>query len=252
MSGTTFPGGTGVTHLRVYDWPAADGRRGGSPHLHTASAEGYVVVRGSGAVQTLSGQGYAEHPLAPGTVLWFTPGTVHRLVTDGDLEILVVMQNAGLPEAGDAVFTFPPEILQDPARYARAAALPAPGSGAGLAELHAGPDDPVLAEAARARRDLALAGFERLRDEVLAAGPGALAPLYVAAGALVAPRVPGWSPLWRDGPLAQVTRTGEHLAALAVGRADHLAGAAVHAAAPAPGPERYGMCGRLTTWDLRA
>ncbi|MFC7757365.1 hypothetical protein ACFQY4_04275 [Catellatospora bangladeshensis] len=68
-----FPGATAVSALRVYGWPAADGRRGGSPHLHTASAEGYVVTAGTGALETLSGDGYAEHPLAPGTVLWFTP-----------------------------------------------------------------------------------------------------------------------------------------------------------------------------------
>ena len=46
-----FPGATGVTRLWVYDWPTADGLAGGSPHLHTASAEGYVVLGGRGAVQ---------------------------------------------------------------------------------------------------------------------------------------------------------------------------------------------------------
>jgi mannose-6-phosphate isomerase-like protein (cupin superfamily) len=241
MNGS-FPGGTAVTHLRVYDWPAADGRRGGSPHLHTASTEGYVVVRGSGAVQTLSSQGYAEHPLAAGTVLWFTPGTVHRLVNDGELEILVVMQNAGLPEAGDAVLTFPPEILADPTAYARAAALPT------ATDVDPRPPaDDALADAARERRDLAIAGYTRLRAEVLATGPAALAPLYAAAGTLVARRVAAWTPLWRDGALAQARRTGEHLAALAEGRAGHLAEAAVHVAPAGPQPRRYGMCGRLTT-----
>src|SRR5690606_17589794 len=121
-----FPGGTAVSRVRVYDWPTADGAWGGSPHLHTTSTEGYVVLAGSGTLETLSGDGYGEHPLTPGTVLWFTPGTVHRLVNTGrDLELLVVMSNAGLPEAGDAVLTFPAEILADPTAYAKAAALPA-------------------------------------------------------------------------------------------------------------------------------
>lgn len=245
-----FPGATAVSALRVYDWPAADGRRGGSPHLHTASAEGYVVTAGTGTLETLSRDGYAEHPLAPGAVLWFTPGTVHRLVTDGDLELLVVMQNAGLPEAGDAVLTFPPEVLADPAAYARAAALPAPG------EIEAGPQDPaggpaeLLTAAARRRRDLALDGYFMLRREVVAHGPDALTPLYEAAAALVRGRAPGWTRLWRERALAQAERTGGQLAELAEGRAGHLAAAAVHHAVPTPSPRHHGMCGHLQTWSF--
>jgi mannose-6-phosphate isomerase-like protein (cupin superfamily) len=232
-----FPGGTAVSRLRVYDWPTADGLRGGSPHLHTASAEGYVVVSGTGTLQTLSGDGYAEHALAPGTVLWFTPGTVHRLVNDGELEILVVMQNAGLPEAGDAVMTFPPEVLNDPARYAEAAALPAG-------------EDEVLSEAARARRDLALEGYLPLRDQVIKDGPSALKDLHAAAAKLVSGRAQAWTRLWRERTLAQAQRTGEHLGALAEAHSDHLADSGVHRASPAPPPARYGMCGRLQVWDF--
>ena len=72
-----FPGGTAVSRVLVYDWPTADGKRGGSPHLHTASTEAYVVLAGSGVLETLSGAGYGEQTLHPGTVLWFPPGTVH-------------------------------------------------------------------------------------------------------------------------------------------------------------------------------
>jgi hypothetical protein len=247
----------------VYDWPAADGLRGGSPHLHTVSAEGYVVIGGEGTLQTLSGSGYGEHPLAPGTVLWFTPGTVHRLVTAGDgLDVLVVMQNSGLPEAGDAVLTFPMDVLADPAAYARAAGLP-PGSPAPLACADGpaldGPalDDPAAAvghaavgDAARARRDLAVAGYLRLRDDVYDRGPGALEPLYRAAVELVGPRVERWQGLWRERALAQAKRTGQQLAALASGRADHLHGSAVFRASPTPPPAAFGMCGRLQTWDF--
>ena len=102
-----FPGGVAVSDLVAYDWESADGRCGGSPHLHTASSEGYVVIGGSGAVHTISRGGPEVHPLEAGSVVWFSPGTVHRLVNDGGLRLLVVMQNSGLPEAGDAVLSFP-------------------------------------------------------------------------------------------------------------------------------------------------
>jgi mannose-6-phosphate isomerase-like protein (cupin superfamily) len=233
-----FPGGTAVSRVRVYDWPTTDGAHGGSPHLHTASTEGYVVLSGRGSLQTLSGAGYHEHPLAPGTVLWFTPGTVHRLVNTGDLEILVVMSNAGLPEAGDAVFTFPPEVLADPEAYARAATLP-----------HTG-DQQALAEAARRRRDLAIEGYLVLRERVGTDGPAALEELYRAAAALVRDRVCQWRELWREGPLARAVDTGDHLDMLADGCSGHLATAAVHTAAPIG--TRFGMCGHLSSWEVRA
>jgi mannose-6-phosphate isomerase-like protein (cupin superfamily) len=135
-----FPGGTAVSIVSVYDWPTADGQAGGSPHLHTASTEGYVVTRGSGAVETLSSDGYRRHDLERGTVLWFTPGTVHRLVNgSGDLELVVVMQNAGIPEAGDAVFTFPEAVLADPDAYRAAASAPPPPPRAPAARAHRRP-----------------------------------------------------------------------------------------------------------------
>jgi Cupin domain len=233
---TGFPGGTSVSLVTVYDWPAPDGRAGGSPHLHTASTEGYVVLRGDGVVETLSAAGYEEHQLSAGHVVWFTPGTVHRLVNGGDLQILVVMQNAGLPESGDAVFTFPGEVLADRDRYRAAAALPAAAA------------DDELAAAARKRRDLALAGYQPLRDRIRAGDSGALAELHRAAAALVSDRVGGWRQQWRRGPLAQATATGGHLDGLEAVAAGHLATAAVYdAGEPTP---RFGMCGRLQTWNL--
>jgi mannose-6-phosphate isomerase-like protein (cupin superfamily) len=225
-----FPGGVALSDLEVYDWEAEDGCRGGSPHLHTASSEGYVVIGGSGAVQTLSAAGFAEDRLAVGDVLWFTPGVVHRLINDGDLRLLVVMSNAGLPEAGDAVLTFPSEVLDDPAAYATAAALPA-GTG--------------RADAARARRDLALRGFADLRD----AGPGALPALHRRAVALVQPKVAGWRVLWRSTVLAETERTGERLEMLAAGDGSALADAAVTRVAPTGAQRGHGMCGMLRTWE---
>jgi mannose-6-phosphate isomerase-like protein (cupin superfamily) len=239
----SFPGGVGLSHLRVYDWPTPDGAGaagGGSPHLHTVSGEAYVVLGGSGGVQTLGSAGYAEHDLATGTVLWFTPGTVHRLVNDGDLEILVVMQTSGLPEAGDAVLTFPPEVLDDPARYAEAARLP---TGDAL----------EVAGAARRRRDLALTGYADLVDAVQRRGPAALTGLYEAAARLVAHEVPAWRQTWEAGVQAQTRATDEALTALAAAAGQgtaHLADATTRSVVADPGPRRAGMCGWLRTYPL--
>jgi uncharacterized cupin superfamily protein len=112
--------------LAVYDWDAADGLCGGSPHVHLCCTECYVVVGGSGRLQTLTASGAGEQPLRPGDVVWFTPGTVHRAVNDGDLQVVVLMQNSGLPEAGDAVLTLPAEHLADRDSYERAVAAPSP------------------------------------------------------------------------------------------------------------------------------
>src|SRR5690606_22551572 len=155
-----------------------------------------------------------------------------------DLEILVVMSNAGLPEAGDAVFTFPPEVLADAQVYEKEATLPATD------------DQEALAEAARRRRDLAIEGYLALRDRVRTAGPIALDHLYQAAAALVRDRVRQWRELWRMGPLARAVDTGDHLDLLAEGRSGHLATSGVREAPAAP--PRFGMCGHLSAWDVRA
>ena len=239
-----FPGGTSFSRLSVYDWPTTDGAGqvgGGTPHLHTASDEGYVVLGGSGAVQTLGPDGYAEHRLVAGTVLWFQPGIVHRLVNDGDLEILVVMSNAGLPEAGDAIMTFPAPVLADVGQYRQAAALPGSTGDSAV-------DDAVLAAAARARRDLAVEGFTVLRDRVLAEGPAEpMRELYDAAARLVRDRVPGWRATWESTVAAAASSTDQALSNLATGLAPHLGRAQVSSTQADPGL-RYGMCGRLTTW----
>jgi mannose-6-phosphate isomerase-like protein (cupin superfamily) len=224
-----FPGATALTLLDVYDWPTPDGLRGGSAHVHLASTEGYVVLSGAGRLQTLGADGYAETELRPQDCLWFTPGTIHRLVNDGGLRLLVIMQNAGLPEAGDAVLTFPPDVLADPDAYARAATL-SPGGEA----------------AARRRRDLAIEGYLALRDRVAAEGPAALDGFFAAAVALVAGRVPDWRDRWRNGALRVAEGTGQHLDGIAAGNPDHLRAAVVHTATPAA-TQAFGMCGRLTS-----
>jgi mannose-6-phosphate isomerase-like protein (cupin superfamily) len=224
MTVAPFPGATRLTLLEVYVWETPDGLRGA--HVHLASTEGYYVLSGAGRLQTLSGDGYSEQPLRPGDCLWFTPGTIHRLVNDsGDLRILVVMQNAGLPEHGDAVLTFPPEILADADAYAAAA--------------HAD-----SAPTARRRRDLSLEGYLRLR----AGGEAALSEFHAAAARLTGGRVEDWRERWRDGALAAAETTGRQLDALASGAADYLASGGVRRISRPDGPKAYGMCGRLTTY----
>lgn len=231
-----LPGGVGVSRLCVYDTVTPDGLPGGSPHIHLCCGEAYVVIGGSGAVQTLSAAGFAEHELRAGTVLWFTPGTVHRLVNHGELDIVVIMQNSGLPEAGDAVLTFPPDVLADPQRYADAVALPDGGA----------PGADVTA--AYRRRDLAIEGFTELRAAVASDGPAAMAAFYAAAVELKQPQLDAWQDRWQAGALRAATATGEQLAALKAGDFGHLTKAAVRAL-PAPTERgRLGMCGLLDTY----
>lgn len=226
-----------MSHLRVYDSVAPDGLAGGTPHLHTTCTEAYAVVAGEGAVQTISGQGFRELPIEAGSFVWFTPGTIHRLINRGDLEILVLMQNAGLPEAGDMVITLAPEVLADPDAYAAAAGLPPheqTTSGSG--------------EPARARRDAAVDRFVELHTAVEAGDPAPLHELYAAAGRLVAPRIEAWRSVWSAGPLAEARRTGELLDALAEGSEDHLRESSVHELPPPPAERRMGCCGTLGTY----
>lgn len=232
-----FPGATAVSGLQVYDWPAADELCGGSPHVHLVCTEAYVVVGGEGSLQTLTADGLSEIPLRAGTVAWFSPGTIHRAVNgDGALRVVVVMQNSGLPEAGDAVLTFPPDVLADPIAYADAA------EGVGASE-----------DRARRRRDLAVSGFRVLAERVQCGEVGALDEFYRQALALRADRLGQWEELWRDGASLAAQRTGEQLTHLREGRIDHLLRAAARVRqAPAAQDRRFGMCGRLDTYDLSA
>jgi len=232
-----FPGGTAVSLLTVYDWSGPDGVAGGSAHVHLACTEGYVVIGGRGHLQTLSADGYAETTLTPLTVAWFSPGVIHRLINDGGLQILVVMQNGGLPEAGDSVLTFPPEQLANRRAYRAAASLPDPA-------------DALPADAARARKDLAVAGFLQLRERVAAEGMGALDDFYAAAAALVRGQVPAWRETWEAGPFAAAIQTGNQIGLLAGSRHDHLREGRLTVLGPRA-EHAYGMCGRLDAYPAR-
>jgi len=235
----TFPGGTSVSWLQVYETAAEDGLAGGSPHVHLASAECYVVLSGSGSLHTLDSSGFTDTQLHAGQVLWFTPGTIHRAVNVDHLEVLVIMQNAGLPEAGDAVLTFPDEILADTAAYARAATLPARGSA-------------DLFEHARQRRNLAVAGFLQLRAAVDDGETAALPRFYQRAVDLRRHLVPDWVDLVKSTVAAQVAQTGEHLSEIGNGNLTHLLEGRLHHARSDGPASTFGMCGMLDRYDISA
>lgn len=227
-----LPGATGISHLSPYTWPAADGVCGGGPHMHLVCTEAYIVTGGRGAVQTLTlEEGHRDTPLEAGSLVWFTPGTVHRMVEGEALRVTVLMENAGLPEAGDAVFTFPPGVLADPGEYARAAAVP------------------TREEEARRRRDLAVEGYLTLRQALQRGDTRPLLDFQAAAARLVAPKAQGWEPLWQAGALAAAQRTGRQVRALAAGEAGHLRSARVSATTPNR-TGGWGMCGRRDEYAL--
>lgn len=228
-----FPGATAVSGLQVYDWAAEDGLRGGSPHVHLACTEAYVVVGGEGELHTLTVAGHERTPLHQGVVAWFGPGTVHRAVNlDGALKVVVVMQNGGLPEAGDAVFTFPPEYLETADTYRLAAKA-------------------VDEASARRRRDLAVEGYLELAKAAASGDPSPLAEFYRLAVQIRSELFDSWEQVLRTGALAAAERTTGELWALKQGRIDHLLEAAVRVEdAPEPDKRAFGMCGRLDRYTL--
>ncbi len=75
------------------------------PHVHLACTECYLVPGGAGQLHALMRDGSQRIPLREGDAVVFTPGTIHCAVNDDDLRVQVIMQNGGLPEAGDAART---------------------------------------------------------------------------------------------------------------------------------------------------
>ncbi len=235
-------GGIGISYLRVYTTTAPDGLAGGCPHMHFTCTESYAVLEGHGAVQILGYEGYREVPLQPGTLLWYTPGIIHRLVNkDGNLRLLVIMQNAGLPEAGDHVLSFPFEILSDKEAYYRHASL-ADAKGRVYADN---------AEAAFKRRDLAVTGFNELVKRYETEGAKVMEEFFKLAAELVRDKVPDWQVVWEEKILKGTCRVTEgHLRAMRDLNLTHLKhGHAFSIASPAS-PERFGFCGWLSPYDL--
>ncbi|HYY29162.1 MAG TPA: cupin domain-containing protein [Chthoniobacterales bacterium] len=229
-----LPGGIGVTHLKVYESLAPDGLAGGSPHMHFACSEAYLVIRGAGSVQTLSSGGFRDIPLRPGSLVWFTPGVIHRLINgNGELEIFAVMENAGLPEHGDSVLTFPVRYFADEPTYRRAASLD-PDESNGKSGV----------DAARKRRDLAVEGYHELRREF---ARGSLQVFYDQVVQLVRSKESDWRGLWGSGAARTILRTEGFLDKLRIGAGDYLNQGRVFQfpLKTIEGDRKLGMCGTL-------
>lgn len=233
MSCPEFPGAIGISDLTAYPWPTADDEHGGSPHIHLTCTEAYVVIGGRGRLHTLNHAGPSIQPLAPGDVVWFTPGTIHRAINDGDLHVTVIMQNSGLPEAGDAVLTVPPEHLTAERYPAAVSVLDADGR----------PSD----ERARARRDLAIEGFTELLRQWELGNHAALDDFYRTAAALVAPKLNEWQKIVEEGAMATARAALDQIDALGNADTTHLTRARVNRI-PAP-DTTLGMCGYLHAYD---
>lgn len=123
---SSLVGGIGFSRVVVYSHPAApDGCRGGCPHMHAVTEEAYYVTRGRGTVELHDQRlGFRTVSLEPGTYLDFQPGVLHRLVNEEGLELLAIMGNAGLAEAGDARIYFGQEADNSPEWYAELWSLP--------------------------------------------------------------------------------------------------------------------------------
>jgi hypothetical protein len=206
---------------------------GGSPHVHLASAEAYIATAGRGEVRTLSGDGEQTFDLQPGRIVWFDPGVIHRLINlDGRLDILVVMQNDGLPEAGDAVMTFAPDVLASVERYRATVAL----TGNMRADR--------LASAIR-RRDLAIRGFAEMIAGDHQATATALAVFHEQVTNLKREDVDRWMEIVDGGPDLEVDLTRQRLDAIAVGDTSFLHRGRVNSTGVDGDHPGVGMCGQL-------
>jgi len=238
-----LPGGAGLTHIKVYDTPGPDGAISGGAHIHLVCSEIYFVLKGTGQMELLSIDGLETVDLVPNKVVFFRPGTFHRVLNPNkDLEILAIMQNGGLPERGDFVMSFPPEVLGNVSTYAQA--------------LRARD----LSEALK-RRDLSLQGYLELKaafGRSLEIGQEALRGFYRAARNLIAPKVDGFEWVLKVGSQTEVKASLDACDFLRAGRLDYLEHSILggktcpgHASLyPLNEPGKPGMCGELHPYSL--
>jgi len=226
-----MPGGILMSRLKVYDTIAPDGQRGGTPHVHLLCTEMYLALSGSGAVELIDQGGVSRVALAAGDALVFSPGTVHRLINPGgDLDVLVLMQNSGLPERGDNVVSFGDAWLADDAAYAEAMRVT------------------TLDEAYR-RRDRGVDGFYglvRAFDESLEAGRAALERFYTLAEARTRSKRGQWAAMVEAGPGQALEQTRAALQQLERQNTTYLSEAEHRLLRP--GQAALGFCGHLNRY----
>lgn len=224
-------GGIGLSRVVVYDQrPSPDGRHGGSPHIHSVTDEAYYVTKGTGWVELHDLQrGFRRVRLEPGTYVDFEPGVLHRLVNEDGLELLAIMGNAGLPEAGDARMYFGPGVDASPQTYEELWTLP---RRKGL-------------EGALERRDRAVEAYaqlvllwERDRD----AYNQELRRFIATANRAAATKKDSFAPHLEHGPQAKLDKARERLASLDGVEQHPVVRKQAQAETMA-----LGMCGRLYT-----
>jgi hypothetical protein len=88
-------------------------------------------------------------------------------------------------------------------------------------------------------------GFLQLRER----GTVALDEFYAAAAALVQNQLDMWRERWATGALTAAMRTGDQIGELERGDHRHLRDGRLSALDP-PRSSEYGLCGRLTSFDL--
>ena len=226
-----MPGGVLMSRLKVYDTAAPDGQRGGTPHVHLLCSEMYLVLAGAGAVELIDHNGCSRVYIQQGDALVFSPGTLHRLLNpDGDLDILVLMQNSGLPERGDNVVCFGEAWLADDLAYAEAMRV-------------------TTLEQAYRRRDRGVDGFYglvRAFGESLDTGRAALERFYRLAEARTRTKRAEWAALVESGPARAVEQSRAALVQLDRQDVGYLT-AAEHRLLR-PGQTALGFCGHLNRY----
>lgn len=201
-----LPGAGAAVRVKVYDQPTVDGKIGGTPHVHLLTTEMYVVLAGSGAVEVIDTEGCRTIELQGHDALVFTPGTIHRLLNPNrNLELLVIEQG-GFPQHGDAVVCLPLEVLSDSQRYAEVRTVK------------------TIADAMR-RQALAVEGFNRIRQAFARSpeeGRAMLSRFYRACHACTADLYSTWESVLQEGLVAEVMQCMSRLDALTKGDWQHL------------------------------
>jgi mannose-6-phosphate isomerase-like protein (cupin superfamily) len=227
-----MPGATLLTRLRVYETESPDGQPGGTPHFHLVCSEQYFVLSGAGAVEIIGMDGFQRVELPLHAAFLFSPGTLHRLVNPSrDLEVLIVMENSGLPERGDTIATFPVDVLENDLRFHQAM------QAASLREAYL-------------RRDAAVLGFLDVKAAFarsLEEGRTALARLYEAGRARTAARLSEWYEIVTKGAFDEAQSALLDIVRLQNGKVDHLYGAQ-HCLMPSSNADTVGFCGALNRY----
>ena len=227
-----MPGCTALTRLKVYETPGPDGQLGGTPHVHLACSEMYYVIAGSGAVELIDARGFSRVELPLHSALVFTPGTLHRLINPArDLELLIIMQNSGLPERGDTLATFKSPIIADELAYFKA--------------MRAG----SLPEAYR-RRDEAVAGFLEIKaafERSLKDGRAALETLFRLGIGRTSSKYQDWYQCVASGAFAEAQATLSEILELGHKKIGHLFDSR-HAYYPPAESNTVGFCGHLNRY----